>query len=502
MNIEKKVGLVTALIVFFASLPRGVELVSGNYLFGFDQGLFLEAVKSIVVDRKLTLIGAEVGGQGGFFQGPGWYYLLTIPFILTGGNPYGAMVLMFLIGMATVFFAIVLGRRLFGHSTGLLIGFLIAVSPGIIAQSRFIWPPFPVSLLAVFILFFLYKVLEKKEKFLPLLALGVGFLFHFEVATGVTLFAQLLLFSLVLLFKRLVSVRTFLLSIGSFVLILSPLILFDLRHQFIISKGVMKLFLGGGSTGHEVTLLYIQSMFFNHLNAFRFHFLSVFQLSSILWPLLLFLLIFGGIVYLKDKKQSFAKKAFVLYLMLSPLALFVVFMAYLWPMWEWWILELGIFYCFLLGIILSYLWKNMLFRPIIIGVIMLFFIAFINQTMHFYKTDFFDYGGTAKIRGKIDAIDTIYQDAKGEKFGLLIFTPPVYTYPYDYLLWWHGQKKYNYLPHREKRGIIYLLIEPDPHKPWTYKGWLETVIRDGEILETKELPSGFIIQKRKMDEKI
>jgi hypothetical protein len=96
----------------------------------------------------------------------------------------------------------------------------------------------------------------------------------------------------------------------------------------------------------------------------------------------------------------------------------------------------------------------------------------------------------------LNAIDYIYHDAKGKKFGLLVFYPPIYTYPYDYLIWWHGQEKYHYVPYTKKKGLFYLLIVKDLNKPWSDKGWLETVIKTGKVIETKKLPSGFIIQKR------
>jgi hypothetical protein len=123
-----------------------------------------------------------------------------------------------------------------------------------------------------------------------------------------------------------------------------------------------------------------------------------------------------------------------------------------------------------------------------------------TQTVFYYRNDFNDFGGVHKIKGKIQALDYIYKDAGGKPFNLLVFTPPVYTYAYDYLLWWYGREKYGYEPERKKERTFYLLIEPDPHQPWTYKGWLETVIKIGKIIETKELPSGFIIQKRFLGE--
>lgn len=123
------------------------------------------------------------------------------------------------------------------------------------------------------------------------------------------------------------------------------------------------------------------------------------------------------------------------------------------------------------------------------------------QTFNFYKNDFNDFGGTHKMKGKMQALDYIYKDAAGKQFNIMIFTPPIYTYPYDYMLWWYGEKKYGYKPENKKEGTLYLLIEPDPHKPWTYKGWLETVIKTGDIIYTKELPSGFIVQKRYLTKK-
>jgi hypothetical protein len=132
-----------------------------------------------------------------------------------------------------------------------------------------------------------------------------------------------------------------------------------------------------------------------------------------------------------------------------------------------------------------------------IGVIFILAVKSIYFSYTNTLRDYSDYGGVSKIKGKIDAIDYIYKDAKGKPFGLFVFAPPVYTYPYDYLIWWYGGRKYNYSPYKQKKGDVYFLIEPDPSKPWSYKGWLETVIKNGTILKTVNLPSGFIIQERK-----
>jgi len=492
---SKKFVFLLVLLLVLAAIPRAIELLNHNYLFGYDQGEHLLQVKKIVVDHQLTLIGTEVGG-GGFFQGPGWYYLLAVPFFFSGGDPYSEMILMFLIGIAVVLAAFLLGRKMFDNKTAFVISLLIAISPAVIIQSRFIWPPFPISLLSVFFLFFIYQVLQKKEKYLPFLTFTLGLMTHFETATAATLFINLLLFFPVLIIKKLVSLRSLIISFGALVITQLPLIFFDLRHNFFNSKGILDLFFSAKNVKLPIT-----EVFASRWGVFKDNFLGTFPLADLLWPLLLLLLIGGVFIYVRDKNITFSEKLFVLYLAISPILLLLIFMKYGSLMWSWWILELNIYYCFLFGIVFTYLWKKNILRLIFIGVIVTLIGSYMFETFNFYKNDFNDFGGTHKMKGKMQALDYIYKDAAGKQFNIMIFTPPIYTYPYDYMLWWYGEKKYGYKPENKKEGTLYLLIEPDPHKPWTYKGWLETVIKTGDIIYTKELPSGFIVQKRYLTKK-
>jgi hypothetical protein len=120
----------------------------------------------------------------------------------------------------------------------------------------------------------------------------------------------------------------------------------------------------------------------------------------------------------------------------------------------------------------------------------------ITDAISITKSDIHDYGGWSKVKGKIDAIDYIYKDAQGKKFSLFIFAPSIYTDPYDYLIVWYGKKRFQYVPGNSKKGLFYLLIQPDTDQPWTYKGWIETVIKTGKVIQTTTLRSGLIIQKR------
>ncbi len=153
------------------------------------------------------------------------------------------------------------------------------------------------------------------------------------------------------------------------------------------------------------------------------------------------------------------------------------------------------FYLLPLGLLVSKL-TNFSFGRLLVLVFLVFFVHYFFTTIYHLYTKTADEGGFAKIKGITSAVDYIYKDANGKPFGLFVFAPPVYTYNYDYVIWWYGKRKYNFIPYQDKKGTFYLLMEPDPAKPTSYKGWMETVIKVGNTLQQKTLPSGLIVEKR------
>ena len=489
-NKKKLATLVFLSIIAF--IPRGIEVLSGNYLFTYDMGVYFNDIKEIVADKNLTLIGTEVGGRGGFFQGPGWYYLLAIPFALTFGDPYGAMVLMLIIGIFTVVISFILFERLFGFKIAFLIAFFIAISPEIITHSRFIWAPFPLPFLTVFLLFFLYKFLKKEKNFFPLFTFPMGMMTHFETAPAATLLVSFIILSPLIFIKKIVSKKYIFFGFIAILLTQLPLILFDLRNNFLNIKGILRLLFSPTNSSEPFT-----SAFHNKAFIFTDNFFNSFQDGKVLAPFIILFILIGAFALLRDKKEALSKKYFIAYLLLSPILLFLIFLRYKGPIWGWWIFELNVYYVMLASIILVYIYNKINFLKIlVVGFLLYSSYIFSIRTLDFYKKDFNDFGGVHKIRGKTEVIDYIYKDANGKPFNLLIFEPPVYTPDYDYLLWWYGQEKYGYIPGKEQKGLFYLLIQPDPAKLWSYKGWLGTVVNKGKTLSQKKFESGFIVIKR------
>src|SRR6185312_892785 len=123
-NNMKKIflSIIIFILILLALFPRSVEVLNGNPIFGFDQGSDYLEVKDIVNNHKLTLIGAELGaGEAGvsyIFQGPGFYYLLSIPYILFHGNPAGSIYLMWVLSMLSLVIGFFIGITIWGKLGG------------------------------------------------------------------------------------------------------------------------------------------------------------------------------------------------------------------------------------------------------------------------------------------------------------------------------------------------------------------------------------------------
>ncbi len=497
----KRVLLITTfiLIVLLTLFPRCIELLANNYLFGFDQGREMLAAKGIVVDHKFILIGTELGagsaGISGLFHGPIYYYLLTVPFLLFKGDPYGAVVLMFVLSVATVIFSFFLGKKLFSLKGGLLLSFLVAVSPPLIAQARFIWSPNPPSFFILLAFYFLYLfIVKQKYYYLLFAAFFSAFVYNFEFALAVPMCLTVFVFAISFL-KNKVKLLSGIIS--GFLLGFLPMLFFEIRHHFLGLHGVITyIFHHKASSSHikdsSLTLLS------GHWQTFLGNISDAFPGHGILpgWLLGLVLLI-GTVFFLRKEKNDYLKK-FIFYLLLLFPVNFFVFSFLRNTVYNYYLTDLTFVYLILLTYIIwsAFYQKKIVFQILGGGyiIVLLFMASFSSVSTSFH--DYPDFGGTAKIKGLEQAMDYIYTDTKDRHFGLLIFAPPVYTYQYDYMVWWYGQRKYQYKPYTDKKGIVYLLIEPDPYKPWSYNGWLETVIKTGTVMITTTLPSGFIVQTR------
>ncbi|OGH32568.1 MAG: hypothetical protein A2953_03360 [Candidatus Levybacteria bacterium RIFCSPLOWO2_01_FULL_36_54] len=477
---------------------RSVEVINKNFLFGFDQGRDYLAVKNIVVDHKLTLIGSEIGagvaGFSGIFHGPFYYYLLAFPFLIFSGDPYGGMVLMYILGIGTIILGYIIGRKLFGARVGLLTATILVVSPPFISYTRFIWNSNPAPLFILCAFYFLSSFIKKgKTKYLFWASFFSSFVYNFQLAMAIPLSFTLIVYCLLVL--RLKQIKQYGALFLGMIIAFSPMLLFEIRHGFQAIKGLSIYIFNHPETATTQTFWVL--LLRDHLLVFFRNFLSTFPSQSII-PSVAIIAILPAIFYLLKKEKDKQRRQFVLYLLLLMPVTFIVLGFLRNFVYNYYLIHLNLAYIFLVIYVISSVFKtrNKIVNSFVIIYIAILLLSSVFSNIKTFYYDIADYGGIHKIRGKIDAIDYIYKDANGERFGLFVFSPPIYIYPYDYLISWYGKKKYGYTPHQEKKGLVYLLIEKDTSKPWSYQGWLETVIKGGDTVNTEQLQNGFIIQKR------
>ncbi len=483
-------------IFLIAVFTRAIEPFNRNPIFGFDQGREWMAARDIVQNHKMTLIGTELGagvaGINGIFHGPVYYYMLAVPYFLFKGDPAGSSWFMLFFGLAAILTGYFFGKKVFNFYFGVIMALFIAVSPMLIPQSRFLWSPHMVSLFILLLFYLVYRLQESKPLIIFLTGFFSAFLYNFEFAITIPLILSVTAYS-IYLFR--LKFKTYIYLALGIIVAFSPMILFEIRHNFIALSGFYSYIFN-----HEVkTAVSGTNYFLDHLNSFLSNFAETFPLSVTLPSFILLPLLLLSSVYVWVKETNKKRKDFLLFLVSLPFVTFFVLSFLRNTVWSYYLTHLNIAYIVLFTYLLFFFYNNK-FSKIFIGLCILSSVMLVagiydgvNSSFYNYK----DYGGSAKLKGKTEALDYMYKDSAGKKFGLLVFSPPVYTYPYDYLAQWYGEKKYGYIPYKDKKGTVYLLIEVDSRKPWSYKGWLETVIKTGRIEKTVELPtSGFIVQKR------
>ncbi|OGG08348.1 hypothetical protein A2154_01515 [Candidatus Gottesmanbacteria bacterium RBG_16_43_7] len=488
-------------VIFFGIAIRSVEIINRNYLFGFDQGWNYEFAREIVETKHFRLIGAEAsfGGFRGVFHGPGYYYLLAFFYILFYGDPYGGLIYMYTFGILSLVLSAYLAKKIFLNTFTLLYIFLIGICGALISQSRFLWPPHPVTAIFVFIQILIYKFIKHKQSKYILLALFFSaMIYHFHLALSIPLVIS------IMIFYWLNSRTQILKFLGKSFMVVSlawlPGLLFEIRHRLFItnlwsyemSSGLSRI------TTFRYWIEHGRDYWYNFAESFRFQPF----IHGIFWQLL-FTTLYVTAVIISYKQIKEPVRSFVKYHICLILITFMFFIFINNTIWNYYLTNLHIAYIFILCVIVSALWqkvsKTQVEKVIISGLlvyILVFSISGIAEMHRMYTSEIADIGGGAKIKGKKELLDFIYEDAGGKSFNIKIFTPPIYTYAFDYMFHWYGRSKYGYEPGNDEKNLTYIIIEPDSAKPWSHLGWLETVIKPGEVEWEKSLKNGFIVQKR------
>lgn len=223
------------LVLVLAAFLR-LYKISGYMEFLGDQGRDVLVVYRFLKKGDLMFIGPQTS-VGNMYLGPWYYYLMAPALLLAGFNPVGPAVMVVLLGVATVWLIWKVGREWFGGKVGLLAALLTAVSPVVIYYSVFSWNPNIMPFFALLSMWLIWRIWRREEyQKMPLLAISLAIVLNSHYL-GLLLFPVAGIFWLLILKKTqsVASKKSFILYTLCFILLffflMSPLVLFDIKHN-------------------------------------------------------------------------------------------------------------------------------------------------------------------------------------------------------------------------------------------------------------------------------
>lgn len=240
-----------AIILLVAGVIR-LYRISEYMTFLGDEGRDAIIVRRLLVNGDLILIGPGTS-IGNMYLGPLYYYLIAPALLLANFSPVGPAIFIALLGIATVFVVYYIGREWFGKAAGLFAAILYSLSTVVIFYSRSSWNPNIMPFFALLSIYCIWKVWEKKE-WIWLLVLGIAFAFVLQshylgllLAPTLGLFWISSLRNLKLIGNWKLEIVNFMrysvIGLVIFAGLMSPLVIFDVRHGWQNFAAIKKFFL-------------------------------------------------------------------------------------------------------------------------------------------------------------------------------------------------------------------------------------------------------------------
>lgn len=258
-----KLVIIIAISLFF----RFYKL-SDWLFFGMDQEYEALIIQNLLELKHIPLIGVNASDTG-LYLGPLFIYIASIPYALFGGNPLGGAITASLLGVITTLALYRIGRELFTKRIGAIASICYASSFLIAYYDRQFWNPTPVPLLSLVMGLSLFKVLQKNLKYFYIFFVLLGFSLHIHLSLLIFLPISIYVFWKQ---RNIFTRRTIVSGILLFLLLQTPQIVFEFRHNLTNSKAIINLI-----TGERVRQMH------NSVGFYEKNDLLVSSLARIIW---------------------------------------------------------------------------------------------------------------------------------------------------------------------------------------------------------------------------
>ncbi len=232
--------LIVVAVAVFLRLYR----LEGFATFLSDQGRDAIIVKRIVTFQHFPAIGAS-SSVGQVYLGPFYYYLIAPFLLLFNFNPVGLVFGVAFFSIIGIIFSYYVIKKEFNAIIAFFFLLLVTFSSVNIDASRFSWNPNLLPFFSFFTLYWFYRFSQtNKIRYAILLGAFFSFSIQLHYLAGFLIIPMLLYYLLSL--RTVKHILQYLIhtviSLTVFALFTSPLIIFDLRHNFLNIKNLIKLF--------------------------------------------------------------------------------------------------------------------------------------------------------------------------------------------------------------------------------------------------------------------
>lgn len=504
--IRVKGKAVLIILIVLAALIRILLIFRDSVPFAYDMGRDLLWAKDISFYYTPTLIGPAASIWGVYFQ-PFWYYFLSIPLLLTRGNPLSAVYATAAMVLVTGFLAFILFKKYFPKIYIFTLAVLLLFSNTLINISTFAFHANLLPLLTLLTTYFLFLSAIKNPQYFALAALTVGFMFSADPAPAVV-------FTLVILFmffylKIYRSAKAIILAIAAYVLPHIPQLLFELRNNFVETRSLASYFQGNNpSLSGQLPLL---ERIPNRLSIYFQSLKTDLAPNTVFAVALVILIVFGIYRFQKTNKNKNLSILFKINFYILVLSFSINTFLITVEIKNWYLFGVIVNFALLITFALMGIKSKLItfvFLTVFLVVNLLPFAS--NKKITDAKND------PAQFSNQLAVLDYIYSDAQSP-FSVYVYTPSVYDHNYQYLFWWWGiiRKKglpsdFAYLPAQppyvrnkskytafpQKAETIYLVIEnARENQFYTSTDW-QTNFNDYKIVWEKNINGAIKLEKR------
>jgi len=213
------------------------------FSFNFDEEYQALISWSQVKDFHPIWIGVSASNFG-FYLGPGFTYLNALLFWISKGDLSILAYFSSLFGLITTLSLYHVSSKIFSKKVGIVSSLIYGFSALLIYFDHRFWNPTPIMFITIWLLFSLYQA-KNDSRWYILTSILMATALHVHLSLAV--YWPLILYLLIRSFRK-ISIKTWFVAIVSYALVVLPLIIFDINHNFDNILGPLKFLAGSNNS--------------------------------------------------------------------------------------------------------------------------------------------------------------------------------------------------------------------------------------------------------------